>query len=76
MIQRDEAVYNANFLDDISADFPKSSWSLVKDTTGAVANLRNNLWPGFYSFHRVNTTVFGSLYIGDGIRNNDLPFMV
>ena len=76
MIQRDEAVYNSNFLDDISADFPKNSWSLVKDTTGSVANLRNNLWPGFYSFHRVNTPVFGSLYIGNGIRNNELPFMV
>jgi radial spoke head protein 9 len=76
LIQRDEAVYNSNFLDDISADFPKGSWSLVKDTTGSVANLRNNLWPGFYSFHRVNTPVFGSLYIGNGIRNNELPFMV
>jgi radial spoke head protein 9 len=76
LIQRDEAVYNNNFLDDISADFPKGSWSLVKDTTESVANLRNNLWPGYFAFHRVNTTLFGGLYIGNGIRNNDLPFMV
>ena len=76
LVQRDEAVYNNNFLDDISADFPKGSWSLVKDTTESVANLRNNLWPGYFAFHRVNTTLYGGLYIGNGIRNNDLPFMV
>ena len=73
---RDEAVYNSKFLDDTIADFPKKSWSLTKDCTESVANLRNNLWPGHFSFHRVNTPLYGSLYIGYGIRNNDLPFMV
>jgi radial spoke head protein 9 len=76
LFQRDEAVYNNNFLDDIVVDFPKSCWSLVRDCTESVANLRNTLWPGFYAFHRLNTPMYGSLYIGHGIRNNDLPFMV
>lgn len=75
-MQRDESVYNHKFLDDISLDFPKHCWSLTKDSTETVANLRNNLWPGFYAFHRVNTPVFGAVYIGNGVRNNDLPFMV
>jgi len=76
LMQRDEAVYNNGFLDDIQADYPKGCWSLVKDCTESVANIRNNLWPGYYAFHRLNTPLYGSLYIGQGIRNNDLPFMV
>ena len=76
IMSRDEAVYNPNFLDEITADFPRHSWSLVKDCTETIANLRNNLWPGHFAFHRVNTPLFGQLYIGHGIRNNDLPFMI
>lgn len=76
IMQRDEAVYNNGFLDDIQVDYPKGCWSLVKDCTESIANLRNSLWPGFYAFHRLNTPLYGSLYIGHGIRNNDLPFMV
>lgn len=75
-MQRDEAIYNTAFLDDVVADFPKNSWSLLKDATESIANLRNIMWPGFYAFHRVNTSLHGCLYIGYGIRNNDLPFMV
>ena len=76
LMQRDESVYNHKFLDDVSVDFPKHSWSLTKDCTETVANIRNNLGPGFFAFHRVNTPIFGSIYIGNGVRNNDLPFMV
>jgi radial spoke head protein 9 len=76
IMQRDEAVYNNGFLDEIVADYPRSCWSLVRDCTESVANLRNNLWAGYYAFHRLNTPIYGSLYIGNGIRNNDLPFMV
>lgn len=76
LMQRDESTFNHKFLDDISADFPRHCWSIVKDSTQTVASLRNNLWPGYYAYHRVNTPVFGSIYIGNGVRNNDLPFMV
>lgn len=76
LMQRDESVYNNLFLDELVADFPKNCWSLVKDSTESVANIRNILWPGYYAFHRVNTPLFGGLYIGNGVRNNDLPFMV
>lgn len=76
IMQRDEAVYNNGFLDEVVADFPRNSWSLIKDSTESIANLRNTLWPGFYAFHRLNTPQYGSLYIGHGVRNNDLPFMV
>ena len=76
MIARLEAVYSDDFLDPIAADKPNFSWSIIKDTTGTVATLRSQLWPGFYAYHRCNTSIYGSVYIGDGIKNIDLPFML
>ncbi len=32
------------------------------------------LWPGYVSYHRANSKIFGGLYIGNGIKNVDLPF--
>jgi len=75
LIARDEAVYSDNFLDSIAEDKPTACWSLLRDTTGSVAVLRSQLWPGYYAYHRSNTAVYGSAYIGDGIQNIDLPFM-
>lgn len=33
LIDRDEAIYNPTFLDDITLDYPKGTWNLLKDTT-------------------------------------------
>lgn len=74
-IERQEAVYQDDFLDEVASDKPNQCWSLIKDTTGTVATLRNQVWPGYYAYHRANTHIYGSLYIGDGIENVDLPFM-
>ena len=76
LIARQEAIFASDFLDDVSDDKPNFSWSIIKDTTGAVSTLRSQLWPGYYSFQRCNTPIYGSVYIGDGIRNIDLPFML
>ena len=46
------------------------------DVTGTVATLKSQLWPGLYSYHRCNTSIYGYFYMGDGIRNGNLPFMV
>jgi hypothetical protein len=32
------------------------------------------MWPGSYAFHKAGTKNFGSVYIGDGIKNTDVPF--
>ena len=76
LISRQEAVFSSEFLDDVSADKPNFCWSIIKDTTQTVATLRSQLWPGYYSYHRIATPIYGSVYIGDGIRNIDLPFMI
>eukprot|EP00347_Sterkiella_histriomuscorum_P001082 403373397 len=75
-IDRDEGIYNHHFLDEIQTDYPKGAWNIVKDTTQQVALIRSKLWPGYYAYHRVNTYIFGGLYIGNGIKNLDLPFMI
>jgi radial spoke head protein 9 len=75
-LERDEAIYNHKFLDEITSDLPKGSWNLLKDTSDSVAVLRNTLWPGYYAYHRCNTPIFGGVYMGNGIKNLDLPFML
>ncbi len=76
MIARHEAIYNDGFLDLLSLDLPHKCWSLLRDVTNSVAIVRSQLWPGFYAYHRCNTDIYGSVYIGDGLRNNDLAFML
>lgn len=73
---RGEAIYNPNVLETVADEFPKKAWSIQKDTTGTVATLKSHLWPGLYAYHRCNTNISGFLYMGDGIRNDNLPFMV
>jgi radial spoke head protein 9 len=55
---------------------PHKCWSIFSDVTKTIAVVRSQLWPGFYAYHRCNTNVCGHIYIGDGLRNNDLPFML
>ncbi len=76
LIDRDEGIFNPQFLDLVSSDPLKGAWSVQKDTTESTVLIRNKLWPGYYSYHRTNSSIYGGLYIGSGIRNNDLPFMV
>lgn len=76
LIQRLEAVYTDNFLDPVASDKPNQCWSIISDATNSVATLRSQLWPGYYGYHRCNTHIYGSVYIGDGIKNIDLPFML
>jgi radial spoke head protein 9 len=76
LIDRDDGIFNHNFLDSLSSDSLKDAWTVQKDTTEGVAILRNRLWPGYYAYHRAGTPIYGALYFGNGLRNNDLPFML
>ena len=42
----------------------------------ATVVLRNRVWPGFTAFTRANAGIYGSLYIGNGIKQVDLAFMI
>ena len=72
---RNEGVYNHDFLDCVSDDLPVGSWSILKDTSGSVSVMRNKMWPGFYFYHKANTCVHGGLYVGSGCKALDMPFM-
>lgn len=72
--KRNEGIYNNDFLDNAADDVPSGAWSVIRDTSGTVACLRNKLWPGFYTYHKVNTDIFGSCYVGNGCKALDMPF--
>lgn len=72
---RKEGVYNNDFLDNAEEDMPTGTWSVLKDTLGNVAILRSKLWPGFYSYHKTNSNIYGGFYVGNGCKALDMPFM-
>jgi radial spoke head protein 9 len=74
---REEDIFNHEFLDNVALDVPFSSWSVQKDPINAlVVTIRSRLWPGYYAYHRANTNLYGGVYMGDGIKNIDLMFML
>lgn len=70
-----KAVFDFDFLDSIADDPIRDSWSLHLDSTRTTCTLRNLIWPGYLAYHKANTDEFGGVYIGYGIKNNDIPFM-
>lgn len=76
MIARGEATYSSECQDCVADDLPKNSWTIHQDATSTVATLKSLLWPGLYAFHRCNTNISGFVYLGDGLRNDNLPFMI
>lgn len=52
------------------------SWSLQFEGAGQVCVLRSLLWPGLKLYHVLMTPQHGYIYIGNGTKNLDLPFML
>lgn len=52
------------------------SWSLQLEGAGQVCILRSLLWPGLTLYHVLMTPQHGYIYIGSGVKNLDLPFML
>ena len=75
-LEREDAVFMPDFLDSVVDDSPQGSWSLQVDSSRTRATLRSLLWPGYVAYHRVNTGLYGGIYIGNGLKNSDLPFML
>lgn len=75
-IEDDMVVFNSDFLDTSESDSPQGCWAIQIDSKQRVASLRSLKWPGFFAFHQLNSSLFGSAYIGDGTKNVDLPFMM
>jgi radial spoke head protein 9 len=75
-IHREDAVLKPNFMDEISEDRIKGSWSITKDMTGTTACIKSLLWPGYFAYCTAHTNMFGGVYMGYGIRNKDLSFLL
>ncbi|KAG7509161.1 hypothetical protein JOB18_036296 [Solea senegalensis] len=65
-----------DFLDVLSDDIPKGSWSLQFECARKVCVLRSLLWLGLTFYHVPVTPHNGYIYIGNGYRNLDLNFML
>ena len=70
-----KAVFDFFFLDSLSDDPIKETWSLHVDSTKTTSCLRSLVWPGYFAYHVANTDQFGGVYVGYGIKNMDVPFM-
>ena len=75
-LDREDALFSYDFLDDIQRDAPLGCWTIQLDPTQTLANIRSLVWPGYVAFHVANSQKFGGFYIGSGIKNADLPFML
>ncbi|XP_054265450.1 radial spoke head protein 9 homolog [Macrosteles quadrilineatus] len=67
--------YALDFLDTIDKDLPADCWSaqLVEGDRSII--LRSLHWPGLMFFHYLNSPDHGFIYVGQGLRNLDIPFM-
>lgn len=74
--ERHDDVLVEDFLDNASKVRHHGGWTVTKDVTCSIGILRSRLWPGFMAYHRANTYVYGSFYLGNGIKNVDLAFMI
>ena len=76
LLLQDDAVYQPDFLDEVSTDLPSGMWSCQKDVTGQTAIIRNNVWAGFTAYHKACSEDFGCIYVGDGLKNLELCFQL
>ncbi|XP_069014490.1 radial spoke head protein 9 homolog [Embiotoca jacksoni] len=65
-----------DFLDELKDDIPKGSWLLQYECAGRVCVVRSLLWLGLTFYHVPMTPQHGYIYMGDGTKNLDLPFML
>ncbi|EDQ91947.1 uncharacterized protein MONBRDRAFT_23250 [Monosiga brevicollis MX1] len=65
-----------DFLDSLADDIPKRCWSIQYQKGATVAVLRSVVWPGAVFYHGISSPIFGHVYVGTGLKNLDLIFMI
>jgi radial spoke head protein 9 len=70
------APFNERFLESASEDQPRGSWSLQPDERRESVMVRSLQWPGYQFFHKLSSNRFGAVYIGDGLKNLEIHFIV
>ncbi|KAF0984503.1 hypothetical protein FDP41_000402 [Naegleria fowleri] len=67
---------NLDFADSIDDDIPYGCWTIQYEELLNVVVVRSLMWPGYVFYHRLQSQVFGGYYIGTGLKNVDLCFMM
>ena len=70
------APFNERFLESAAEDQPRGSWTLQLDERRDSVMVRSLQWPGYQFFHKLNTNRFGAVYVGDGLKNLEIHFIV
>ncbi|XP_029452600.1 radial spoke head protein 9 homolog [Rhinatrema bivittatum] len=65
-----------DFLTSLETDIPRGSWCIQFERGNSILVLRSLLWPGLTFYHIPMTPHHGFIYVGNGQRNIDLPFML
>ena len=76
VLEKRGMVESTDFLDPLSEDSPNGVWVLQTKLQRGQTVLRSVKYPGYFFFHTVGTKEYGGAYFGDGLPNQDLPFMV
>ena len=75
-MENDMVVFSSAFLDTLEGDVPMGSWSLQLNSQLSTVTVRSFKWPGYFAFHKLGTSLHGGIYLGEGTKNVDLPFMI
>ena len=75
-IEDSDIIFDDDFLDRLSQDRPIGCRSIQLSEKENVATVRSLTWPGCFAYHKLNTSLYGNVYIGDGVKNVDLAFMI
>lgn len=67
--------FTHDFLESIADDKPHRCWNFQQNLNGKTVLGRSLLWPGYNFYTNVNSNKFGSIYIGEGLKNLELQFM-
>jgi len=76
LLETPEAPFTYNFLENISREKPQGCWSLQRDERHETVIIRSLIWPGYHFFHKISSSKFGGMYIGDGLKNAEVHFIV
>ena len=51
-------------------------WALTYDAFKQISCIRHTEWPGFVFFYSNAVKDYGSFYVGSGVKNTDVLFML
>jgi len=76
LLETPEVPFRNDFLENIAREKPAGCWSLQQDERHQTVIIRSLIWPGYHFFHKAMTRKFGGIYIGDGLKNAEVHFIV